>query len=675
MVLSWLHLCAQDEMTPCIQPTELVYLAALLVGLAVIVVIAIRARDLTTAMLTLMPVAIAINIAVAAIVVALRLPIYLNSIGTVLVGALAGPWAGAMTGLLTDPIWAILPVPGGGGPTTAFFAPVAGVIGLLAGFWASQGVFRLRTDDPRVGRFLALWAGIAAAVIAYLAVQQAIGIPSLSVTDKDQLADNQLRFLLIAAGLVSLGLVMALVAARTVFAFRGGTARARAYLVIASATTAGAIAFVVLWLLLSPTGWFLEDRRLQPHVPVGRGPDRSRPARRQGEGSGRRGGRRRGRRRRLVGETRRERSALSGPDRRTHDRPDRCHDRGTDRCGTVRRRDRRRDGRRRRPLQVDGPECAPVDLRPGPDQRPARQDAQLHGRRRGPRRPADHGPDDVQPGRGGRRRLTGGTAPTVAGQERGVETASGYFRPGDSWLHRRNPLTKALGLLWVLLAAFLLPPPALLALAAATLLLAAGCGRLLDVLRSLRIPAVLLASILVVNALLFPGGRDVLASLGPLAVTREGVEFGVVSAGRLLVAFAASILFLQTTLPDDLLEALVSRGASHRIAYVILSAMQTVPRLQATATTILEAQQARGLAVSGSFGQRLRALVPLVGPVMLGALIEVRERTFALEARGFGARRRRTAYRVVADPPIDRWLRLGTVAGMAVVIVAAAMVR
>ena len=84
-----------------------------------------------------MPVAIAINIAVGSIAIALRLPIYLDSIGTVLVGALAGPWAGALTGILSNLIWSILPVPGGAGPTAAFFAPVAGVIGLMAGFWAA----------------------------------------------------------------------------------------------------------------------------------------------------------------------------------------------------------------------------------------------------------------------------------------------------------------------------------------------------------------------------------------------------------------------------------------------------------------------------------------------------------------------------------------------------------
>jgi energy-coupling factor transporter transmembrane protein EcfT len=42
----------------------------------------------------------------------------------------------------------------------------------------------------------------------------------------------------------------------------------------------------------------------------------------------------------------------------------------------------------------------------------------------------------------------------------------------------------------------------------------------------------------------------------------------------------------------------------------------------------------------------------------LGSLIDVRERTFALEARGFGARPGRSAYRVVPDPPSDRWFRL-----------------
>jgi energy-coupling factor transport system permease protein len=249
-----------------------------------------------------------------------------------------------------------------------------------------------------------------------------------------------------------------------------------------------------------------------------------------------------------------------------------------------------------------------------------------------------------------------------------MSATTGYFIVGSSWLHRRHPLTKLLGLAFVLLAAFLLPPVALIALAISLLAIAASAQLASPLLRAMRIPALLLASILIVNALFYPGVTDRLLALGPLAISREGLSFGLISAGRVLVAFLTSVLFLFTTLADDLLEALVARGASHRIAFVILSAVQLVPRMQTRASSILDAQQARGLALRGSFGRRVRALIPLIGPVLLGSLIDVRERTFALEARGFGARPGRTAYRVVPDPPPDRWLRLALLLGCLAVI-------
>ena len=257
-----------------------------------------------------------------------------------------------------------------------------------------------------------------------------------------------------------------------------------------------------------------------------------------------------------------------------------------------------------------------------------------------------------------------------------MSATTGYFVAGDSWLHRRNPLTKLLALGLVLLAAFLLSPVVLPILIVIIVLVAWSAGLLRPMARAMRIPAVLLLSILIVNSLFFPGAKDILVSIGPLSISREGLTFGLVSAGRVLVAFLASIAFLFTTLADDMLEALISRGASHRIAFVVLSAVQMVPRMQGRAGAILEAQQARGLSMKGSFVRRLRKLVPLVAPVMLGSLVDVRERTFALEARGFGARPGRTAYRVVPDPPIDRWLRLLILAGaVAVVLLALGVIR
>lgn len=95
--------------------------------------------EFTTRTLVLIPIAIAINIAIGELVVRLRLPVYLDSIGTVLVGALAGPWAGMVTGALANLIWGFIT------PTAAPFFYVAAVIGLLAGFFGKRGVFEKET--------------------------------------------------------------------------------------------------------------------------------------------------------------------------------------------------------------------------------------------------------------------------------------------------------------------------------------------------------------------------------------------------------------------------------------------------------------------------------------------------------------------------------------------------
>jgi len=118
-------------------------------------------KDFTTTTLVLIPVAIAINIIIGEIVVLLKLPVYLDSIGTILVGVLAGPIAGLITGVLANLIWGyLLPAPIGT-TTIGPFAITAGVIGLLAGIWGQLGLFRPRRQAA--GRSIA--GAIVAAVL------------------------------------------------------------------------------------------------------------------------------------------------------------------------------------------------------------------------------------------------------------------------------------------------------------------------------------------------------------------------------------------------------------------------------------------------------------------------------------------------------------------------------
>ncbi len=118
------------------------------------------AAQFSTRVIVLMPVAIAINIVLGYTVQSgLRLPIYLDSIGTILVGVLGGPLAGMLTGILSNLIWQYAPGIGSGsqiGP----FAITAGAIGLLAGIWGQLGFFR-----PRRGRALNYVGAVVAVVL------------------------------------------------------------------------------------------------------------------------------------------------------------------------------------------------------------------------------------------------------------------------------------------------------------------------------------------------------------------------------------------------------------------------------------------------------------------------------------------------------------------------------
>ncbi len=131
-------------------------------------------RQFDTRTIVLIPIAIAINIVLGqAVSAALKIPVYLDSIGTILVGALAGPIPGAITGLLANLLWTYVVPPPFQSPYAAPFAVVAAVIGLMAGGFAYLGWMRPRPG--RSGRELATAAIIAIGLIVVLTVLAVLG--------------------------------------------------------------------------------------------------------------------------------------------------------------------------------------------------------------------------------------------------------------------------------------------------------------------------------------------------------------------------------------------------------------------------------------------------------------------------------------------------------------------
>jgi energy-coupling factor transport system permease protein len=187
------------------------------------------------------------------------------------------------------------------------------------------------------------------------------------------------------------------------------------------------------------------------------------------------------------------------------------------------------------------------------------------------------------------------------------------------------------------------------------------------VLTSLLVSLPLALSALIVNVFFFPGGRDVIVQVGPFAATREGLDFAVQILARIAAISGAITLFYLTTRPADLVLDLERRGISGRAAFVANASVQTVPRMVELAASIVAAQRARGLDTEGGVRRRLGGIVPIVGPVILGSIAEVEERTMALEARGFTRPGRRTLLWSPSDRGIERaarWLLVGALGAL-----------
>jgi uncharacterized membrane protein YidH (DUF202 family) len=123
----------------------------------------------STRVIVLIPIAIAINIILGQTVsAALKVPIYLDSIGTILVAVLAGPIAGAITGGLANLIWTyVLPAPFHSDYAAPFFI-VAVEIGLVAGIAGRLGFFRSRPNTPPAK--LVIGGIVVVAVVAVIAI-------------------------------------------------------------------------------------------------------------------------------------------------------------------------------------------------------------------------------------------------------------------------------------------------------------------------------------------------------------------------------------------------------------------------------------------------------------------------------------------------------------------------
>jgi len=163
-------------------------------------------------------------------------------------------------------------------------------------------------------------------------------------------------------------------------------------------------------------------------------------------------------------------------------------------------------------------------------------------------------------------------------------------------------------------------------------------------------------SLAIIQGFFSPGER-ILFSMGTFNFTLEGLHAGLAVVARLLVALGATLQLMLTTRPDRLMLAFRELGLPNAIAYIVLTALQIIPRFLDRANVILDAQQARGLELQVNLLRRLPLLVPIVSPLILGSIVEVEERAIALETRAFNHPGPRTQLENLSDSTSQKFLR------------------
>ena len=231
----------------------------------------------------------------------------------------------------------------------------------------------------------------------------------------------------------------------------------------------------------------------------------------------------------------------------------------------------------------------------------------------------------------------------------------GQFYPVASSLHALDPRAKIVATAALVLGLFLVESAAGLALVTATIAALVAASRVppLTFLRLLR-PVAFIVALTVLFQVLFSREGEILFDWGVLEIYEGGVRLGLFLGLRILLLVSAAALLTATTAPLDLadgLEDLLSplkkvRFPAHEVAMMMTIALRFIPTLYEETQKITRAQAARGadFAAGGPLA-RIRATIPILVPLTVGAFRRADDLAEAMESRGYRGGEGRTRYR------------------------------
>jgi energy-coupling factor transport system permease protein len=147
----------------------------------------------------------------------------------------------------------------------------------------------------------------------------------------------------------------------------------------------------------------------------------------------------------------------------------------------------------------------------------------------------------------------------------------------------------------------------------------------------------------ILHVLFAPGGGNVYFTLAGIEVTSVGVENGLLYSYRILLFLMVATVANLTTSPVTMTEGLLRllkplralRVPVAEISMMVFIALRFIPVLTDEARAIRASQIARGLSQGRGPVARIRSVIPLLLPLLLGALRRAEHLALAIESRGY----------------------------------------
>ena len=147
---------------------------------------------------------------------------------------------------------------------------------------------------------------------------------------------------------------------------------------------------------------------------------------------------------------------------------------------------------------------------------------------------------------------------------------------------------------------------------------------------------------------------------GRYTVTLQQLFYHLNMSMKVLCVVPVALLFIACTDPSEFAASLASIGVSYRVGYSVSLALRYIPDVQREYHNISQAQQARGIDLSGKdkFFTRLKNSIAILLPLVLSSLNRIETVSNAMELRGFGKNKKRTWYVQRKMKKAD-WMTLG----------------